>query len=1203
MTVGEVVAKLKLDLTEFRSGLQRAGSLLEKHREAAMKVGAAFAGWGAALSGALALATREASEMQSAMTELNKVLQLSEGALEGVQEKLHALARETGIADEALAGALANIAKVGLSGAAGEEVLRAATRAAVAGKADVQSVGDTLVTILRAYNLNASEAAKVTDTLYQASLKGRMSFGETVSAIKGLVPVASQLGVGYDQLAAALSTMTTVGYDAENSLMGLNMVMVRLTNPSAQLKTALQAAGYASGQALVETRGLAGAIEFITKAAGDDEQAMIQMAGGARAFKAVAALAANDSQLFKDKLADLAEAAGSVDSAFAKTAGTFAMQWSRFIVTVKQDAEAFGSVLLPVLTAAGKALAALASLVQGVPGPLRVLMVAGAALGAAVFSLAGAWVLFGNQTKATIGLLGKLALALAGVRAEVIANQVAMARGLGGALSAGALTAMPARSATMATGTLVTLAGQLVRPGDFSLLKQTSEGLVLVTGAAARAGVAFRVAGAAVKGFFASIGPVGWIVIGITAAAEAWLLYKDHVEKAAQAQREQAERAKEQAERLKELVAQLKAVDAELAKHPNNRDLLEQRQHLINQAVLVTPGLPETAPIGPQGYALATVGGPPPAQAIASTALHNANMAYVDAMLAQEKAAAAVASYQAHINDISESIRKQFAGQQVTQEQIDAITVNERKELARLIGVAEDAYAAVVKARKAREEAFRAAHSAPPTTAAVAPSELDAMRKLGAEMRKLGADAMVVEHFLHVRWGASAAKATKEVRQAWAALAEARGASYEAALRTAEATYDEEWKAAAGSADKQKAAKVKLLAALIAAEREHSKQIQEEIKRRDAAYAEQTRSRVSQWLADAKEMHDAGRMSAGQYIETLQRVISFLREYQQARLRAGKADQEMARLQVEAERAAFSEMKSLQDGLRESQKKLHDERLQWAKEEQQEQTRLYRSQLDLIALLHSYETDMLAVRGAATPEASAKIDRSYLDQLAAAKPLEGLPPEVQARLRQIELMIADLRIPAEAAKALIEEKQALQQQAVTPTPEQRSQWAEAYREAIRTALEEAAITPAEAERRLTEARDEAVKAANAAAAQEKAIFAERRSQHEEMMRNLQAEEKSLQGYLRRATGAFREIIAGLANASETILNQVRLASSQLHPFAVSAAGWGRVTTESGGPRVTNFYYQGQRVAPSPKIRDLMDQIANELERERQHPRD
>jgi TP901 family phage tail tape measure protein len=207
-----------------------------------------------------------------------------------------------------------------------------------------------MVSVLRAYNHNPSESGKVTDTLYQASLKGRMSFQELMSAIKGVVPIASQLGVGYDQLAAALATMTTVGYDAENSLMGLNMVMVRLTNPSAQLKTALQAAGYASGQALIQAKGFAGAIEFITKAAGDDEQAMIQMAGGARAYKAVAALAANGGALFAQKLQELSASAGSVNQAFAQTEQTFRMQWSQFIVTTKQVGEEVGNLLLPALT-------------------------------------------------------------------------------------------------------------------------------------------------------------------------------------------------------------------------------------------------------------------------------------------------------------------------------------------------------------------------------------------------------------------------------------------------------------------------------------------------------------------------------------------------------------------------------------------------------------------------------------------------------------------------------------------------------------------------------------------------------------------------------------------------------------------------------------------------------------------------------------
>ncbi len=405
MTVGAIVAQLRLDMTNFREGLAKANSLLEQHADQAGRAATMLGGIAAAATGSATVAVKMASEMESALTSMNKVLKLSEADLEAVTEQLHALARATGIEDEVLSQALANIAKAGVTGADGMKVLETATRAAVAGGAEMATVADSLVSILRAYNLSASDSGKVTDTLYQASLKGRMTFQELMSAIKGVVPIASQLGVGYDQLAAALATMTTVGYDAENSLMGLNMVMVKLTNPSAQLKKALQDAGYESGQALIQAKGLAGAIEFITKAAGDDEQAMIQMAGGARAYKAVAALAANGGALFAQKLQELTGAAGSVNQAFAQTEQTFRMQWSQFIVTTKQVGEEVGNLLLPALTLLVRVLRSVGTAVKAAAEAapmLRALVVAAAATGAALAGATAAFIVYNTQIKASL---------------------------------------------------------------------------------------------------------------------------------------------------------------------------------------------------------------------------------------------------------------------------------------------------------------------------------------------------------------------------------------------------------------------------------------------------------------------------------------------------------------------------------------------------------------------------------------------------------------------------------------------------------------------------------------------------------------------------------------------------------------------------------------------------------------------------------
>ncbi len=408
MTVGAVVAQLRLDMTNFKEGMAKANSLLEQHAQYAGRAATMLGGFAMAAAGAAVVAVKMAAEMETALTDMNKVLNLTEKQLAAVSDDLHALARATGIEDEKLAGALANIGKAGYLGAAGMQILESATRAAVAGGAEMSTVADALVVILRAYNLAASESTKITDTLYQASLKARMPLGEVAGAIKGIVPVASQLGIGYDQLAAALATMVTVGYDAENSLMGLNMVMIRLTNPSAQLKAALQAAGYESGQALIQAKGLAGAIEFLTQAAGDDDQAMIQMAGGARAFKAVAALAADGGRLFAQKLVEVGDAAGSVNDAFARTERTFRMQWSQFIVTIKQVGEEVGNVLLPAFTGFARLLRTIATgfKVFAEASPvLRTLAVAVVGLAAAFAGLTASVILYNTQIKASIPLV------------------------------------------------------------------------------------------------------------------------------------------------------------------------------------------------------------------------------------------------------------------------------------------------------------------------------------------------------------------------------------------------------------------------------------------------------------------------------------------------------------------------------------------------------------------------------------------------------------------------------------------------------------------------------------------------------------------------------------------------------------------------------------------------------------------------------
>jgi TP901 family phage tail tape measure protein len=483
LTVGSIVARMQLDLTGFREGLQRANSLLEQYGGTAMRSAMMLGGMSAAIGGLAGEAVKQAGEMESSLTQFNMVAKLTPEALAKVTEEIHAFAREAGVADEVLLGLLTRVHEHGFAGAEAMGVLESATRAAVARKADVAAFGESLVSVMRAYNLGASEAAKVTDSLYQASVIGAGSLNEVGGAMQGLAPLASALHIGYNEVLAALATTHTVGLPAEQVYLGLSTAMMKLTNPTKELKRALQDAGYESGQALIQAQGFAGAIKFLTDTAGDDEAMMMQMGGGVRSFRILAALASNDSALFAQKLQEMAGAAGAAGKGFEESARTWEVRWASFKVQLAQTFEAFGEKVLPVLKTFAVVLAALLLPLQMMPGPLRVIVVTAGLLFAGLASLTAGFVMWrmgmAGAGMASYGLMGAMAQMVVGLGTTV--------------------RTWLASVAAFVTGARAVAASAVVLTDEMALAGAG----VGAAGAAAGAGVA------------AVGGPVGWIIAAV----------------------------------------------------------------------------------------------------------------------------------------------------------------------------------------------------------------------------------------------------------------------------------------------------------------------------------------------------------------------------------------------------------------------------------------------------------------------------------------------------------------------------------------------------------------------------------------------------------------------------------------------------------------------------------------------------------------
>ena len=104
------------------------------------------------------------------------------------------------------------------------ETLTASNKLATAGITDVATAADGLTNVMNAYSLAANQASDVSDTLFIAVKAGKTTVDELSGAIGNVAPLASSAGVSFQEVAAALATITSQGIDTRRATTGLRAV-------------------------------------------------------------------------------------------------------------------------------------------------------------------------------------------------------------------------------------------------------------------------------------------------------------------------------------------------------------------------------------------------------------------------------------------------------------------------------------------------------------------------------------------------------------------------------------------------------------------------------------------------------------------------------------------------------------------------------------------------------------------------------------------------------------------------------------------------------------------------------------------------------------------------------------------------------------------------------------------------------------------
>lgn len=237
----------------------------------------------------------------------------------------------------------------------GFEILEATARAAVGGFADVAVVARATTAILNAYGRGNINAAQATDILFAAARAGAVEFNDMAGAVGRVAPLSRQLGIEFDQLAAALATMTNAGLSAEQATTGVLGIINQLQSPSKEAEEILNRAfgnvnnGIQRLRANIAERGLIPALQEVFNLLGNNITAIENLFPEVRGLNAALFLSADAGRRYAKVLDDVQHSEGIAEKAFRRANETFNNQARLLQNQVTRAMINIGATVLPEL--------------------------------------------------------------------------------------------------------------------------------------------------------------------------------------------------------------------------------------------------------------------------------------------------------------------------------------------------------------------------------------------------------------------------------------------------------------------------------------------------------------------------------------------------------------------------------------------------------------------------------------------------------------------------------------------------------------------------------------------------------------------------------------------------------------------------------------------------------------------------------------
>jgi len=272
---------------------------------------------GAAASISIAVVTTMGKATQSAAkfrAEMAQVRTLTDQA--GLGAGILDLAKRLPVALSDLTQGLYQAVSAGIDAGKAIQFMDVAARAAVGGAATTTEAVQGLTAALNGFQIDASKAEDVADTLFVGVKRGVTTFGQLAAQLGSVSGLAAEANVSLEETVAATAALTLTTNDTSRAVTQLRGIIQKLIKPTEQGQEALAAMGLTFDKNTIAEKGLRQALLDLFEASRRTGIGLGKIFEDVEGLSGALTLAGTQSDSFASILLDMETKAGAAGEAF-----------------------------------------------------------------------------------------------------------------------------------------------------------------------------------------------------------------------------------------------------------------------------------------------------------------------------------------------------------------------------------------------------------------------------------------------------------------------------------------------------------------------------------------------------------------------------------------------------------------------------------------------------------------------------------------------------------------------------------------------------------------------------------------------------------------------------------------------------------------------------------------------------------------------